>query len=327
MKITYLNPKRVPLEKVPAGWMLKTALHPMRKKSYRFWIIEANCFTSATIYWGSEGSNTYITKLDLPPEYLFDFDGTGLSFADPNYRAAVEKEKSEGKVIEFNATEYPDNSGWVIMRSHHEFDWSGFKYRIHPKHAAEYGLSAEKIAMMEGKPTVPAGLPPFPLLAKPGFHFEYRTPEQAKGNYPENWWLLEGKEWIKCGICEEDRLRGTCKHYLELVPDAQPEQSDLDDPEYWRARQDDLRVQWARDPEMKREAWFQLLSSWMKWEGKNWISFKIYRPAPKPKSQEEIDINAFDEWFINNADRTIHHGYARKSWLAALAYARKGGAK
>lgn len=143
MKITYLNPENVPLEKVPEGWMLKTELHPVKEGSYKTWTSGGGFITYEDGLPESLGSGkcdhwTYITQLTLPPEYLFDFDGNGLSFDDSNYRAAVKKAHDDGQDVEGNSNSNPDTGGWVSNKiiGLGEIDWSLLRWRIHPKHAA-----------------------------------------------------------------------------------------------------------------------------------------------------------------------------------------------
>lgn len=379
MKITYLNPENVPLEKIPAGWMLKTELHPVQSNRYMAWepVSWDQCCSKFSPYQFHDGqypSRTYITQLPLPPEYLFDWDGSGLSFGDRNYQSEVIRARNDGKTIQY----LREDGVWVNEK---HWKWDIANYRIHLKHAAEYGLSPDKIEQMlqrEGKPqpqyncppigiqrsqemhraikdagilssgvsfddkqsapAIPAGLPPIPLSQESGHHWEYRTPEQASGKEcnGKNWMHLFGGDWVNLW---KQTLRGGREHYLELVRDAYPctgadpedvgdalalhdacgVRIDTDSVEYWSTpeRQRELRIQWANDPEMKRELWNEYDQKWIPPLNNSWNHAWVYRPSPKPLSQEERDSKAWDE------QRSKLPGITpEEAWLAGIAYAR-----
>ncbi|GAT33274.1 hypothetical protein TSACC_21687 [Terrimicrobium sacchariphilum] len=214
MKIQYLNPENAPTP--PDGWRWKTALcKPETINDWRVWRDNFSYYCDRFRYDGSVFEWTYITQADLPADYYFDFDGTGLNFDDPFYRRGVMWAAKEGKTIQVL---HHDGSPWENCSP--SWNWKYHSYRIHPRHAADYGLEVPG----DKEPTIPANLPPFPPSPKPGHHLEYRTPAQAKGKLGI-WYCFGGglKDWTECGRLSSP-LNGNEPHYAELVPDTPTEQ-------------------------------------------------------------------------------------------------------
>ncbi|GAT33275.1 hypothetical protein TSACC_21688 [Terrimicrobium sacchariphilum] len=109
-------------------------------------------------------------------------------------------------------------------------------------------------------------------------------------------------------------------------------QPDLDSPDYWRGKQDEVRMQWAQNPAIAREYWESADNSWKCLEHTNWYDFAIYRPRPVALTDEQRDERDFKEWFgkISETSNQRTHHEMRYAWLAsrkALREQQKGGAK
>lgn len=107
----------------------------------------------------------------------------------------------------------------------------------------------------------------------------------------------------------------------QVVSSEQPE-PDTDSLEYWSTpeRQRELRIQWANDPEMHLFVWSEGSQKWLPNLLRNgWIPDFIYRPAPKPLSQEERDAKMWHEWAIENLPKT-----PEEIWLAGVVHGRSG---
>jgi len=336
MKIQYLNPENAPTP--PDGWRYATPLcKPVNNDQWKLWDCPRVGYTT---FHGSSGpyypihTFTFITQADLPADYYFDLDGTGLSFDDPFYRRGVEKAAKEGKTIQNLRTD----GQWVDCISPAHYFAVDACLRIHPRHAPDYGL----VVPGDKEPTIPANLPPLPISPKPGHHWEYRgTRWESKETKIIAYCSLDGSgAWD----VENGLAGGIAFHYAELVPDAptgQPvmgnpmtEKPDLDSPDYWRERQDEVFAEWVKsggkmlqiynfaskkffdDPESEKRVYHTA----------------TYRPRPVALTDEQRDERDFEEWLRVLGIMPSHQAQMlyREGFLAGrrtLREQQKGGAK